>query len=183
MVQIFNDLYIRPEDVRCQITLRRYKDYDYFILSGCGVLISAILFFILHIGDPLFFYTFVIFLIATSFFCLLMLMSGENGKLFRNKDKILITGTGIALRDYHGIVWYLMPFAKVTGINYGYRDTIESKAPDPDARMPIFIRFDLADGKQFTIRLKDIVRGEERKIFPYLPAMRQDDPPALPGSA
>jgi hypothetical protein len=163
------EYYIRPEDIRAEITLKRYKDKDYFMYFGIGLVITTFLCLIPFISNIFFVIAFLICLAGTGFFLLMIILSGDSYHPFWDTDKILITATGLALQDYQGKVKYLMPFAKVTGIRYGYSENIASVALDLRARVPLFVRFNLIDGKNFTIPMNYIVEEEQKKIFAYLP--------------
>lgn len=165
-------MYSRPQDIKAEITLKRHKDYDYFVFFGYGLIITGFLEFILRISNVLIFLAFIVCIFGTGLFGLIVLVAGDIGKTYRNIDKILVTGTGIALESYQGKIEYAMPFSTVTGIRYGYREHIVSVALDLGARVPIFVQFDLTDKKKFTIPMDFIIKADQNKIFSYLPAGR-----------
>ena len=168
------EYYIRPEDIRGEITLKRYKDKEYFVWFSCGFLVFFFLDFILRtflrLNFVLFFVAYIICLIGAGFFFLMIIISGDAYRPLWDTDKILITTTGLALREYSGKIKYMMPFAKVTSIRYGYSENIVSAALDLKARVPLFVRFNLIDGEMFTIPMNYIVEEDQKKIFAYLPA-------------
>jgi hypothetical protein len=166
------EYYIRPEEIRQEIALKRYKDYDYFLIFGSGLAISFILFFFLRVDNPFIFLVFIICLFVAPTFGFITLVSGDTGKTYRNIGTILVTTTGIALRDYQGKVKHFMPFAKVTNIRYGYREHVVSVALDLGARVPIFVQFNLVDGKKFTIPMNVIIAADQKKIFAWLPVFK-----------
>jgi hypothetical protein len=164
------ECYFRPEEIRQIIQLKRFRLKHYFVFSVICLVISFFLFFVIHIGDYLFFCTFLIGFVATPLYGSLVLMAGKRTKCFWEIDKILVTITGIALLDYHGRIRYLMPFAKVRNIRYSYLTNILSEILFSGPHEPTAVHFELDNGKWFNIILTDIVRADRMNIFPYLPA-------------
>jgi hypothetical protein len=159
---------IRPQDIRAEITLKRYKDKDYLVWFGSVFLVLFFLSLILHTVFWLFWLALFISFIGTGFFFLMIIVSGDSCHPFWDMEKILITTTGLALRDYQGKVRYMMPFAKVTGIRYGFSENLASAMLDLRVRVPLSVMFDLNDGKTFTIPMNYIVEEEQQKVFAYL---------------
>lgn len=151
------EYYIRPQDILGEITLKRYKDKDYFVWFSCGFLVFFFLDFILRTflrsNFVLFFVAYIICLIGAGFFFLMIIMSGDTYRPFWDTDKLIITTTGLALRDYQGKIKYMIPFAKVTSIRYG---------------VPLFVQFNLIGGEKFTIPMNYIVKEDRKKFFAYL---------------
>ena len=159
----------RPPDIKGEIILKRFKDYDYFVYFACGLFISAYLFFIIHFSHILLFFLFLACFIGSLVSGLFVLMSYENQMTFRNISRILVTGTGICLEDRQGKIQYTMPFDSVAVVRYGYREHVISAVLDLDIRTPVFVQFKLTDGKEFTIFMDLIVGNDKKKIFSLLP--------------
>jgi hypothetical protein len=159
-----------PQDVRCELTLKPRKIYDYFVLFGYGALISLVLNFSI---STLFILIFVICLVISGFFGLMVVIGGKYERRFRNIDKILITGSGFALVNYQGMIEYEVPFSSITGVRYWYREHAISVALNMGARVPTAVQFVLADKDLFTITIDDIVEPDRKKAIEFLPGFRR----------
>ena len=158
----------RPEEIQETLHLKRFKLKHYFVFSVLCLVISFILFFVVHIGEYLFFFTFLLGFVGTAFYGLLVLNAKKRIKCYWEIDKILITTTGIALLDYHGKIRYQMPFARVRKIRYGNLESATTLILNIDSSILTTVVFELDDGKWFAISLNDIIRADRNKIFPYL---------------
>jgi hypothetical protein len=158
----------RPEEIREIIQLKRFRLKHYFVFSVLCLVISFVLFFVLHIGEYLFFFTFLLGFVCTGFYGLLVLYANKTIKCYWEIDKILITTTGIALLDYHGKIRYQMPFARVRNIRFGTLDSAITLILNYDSGILTMWAFELDDGKWFAISLNDIIRADRNKIIPYL---------------
>ena len=163
---------IRPQDIRGEITLKRFKDNDYAVWFGSGFLVFFFLSLVFFKNSLPLFLAFVICFIGTGYFFLMIIISGDSHQPYWNMEKLLITTTGLALRDFGGKVRYLVPFARVTGVRYGYSENYASVVLDLRVRVPIFVRLELTDGKNFIIPMNYIVPEDQMKIFTYLTGVR-----------
>jgi hypothetical protein len=164
---------VQPEEIREILRLKRLRPKHYFVFSVLCLVISFFLFFVFHIGDYLFFCTFLIGFVATPLYGSMVLMAGKTGRCWWEIDKILVTTTGIALQDYHGKIRYLMPFARVRNIRYSYLTNVLADILFSGHHTPTGVQFELDDGKWFGIAINTIVRADQEKIFRYLPAWRK----------
>jgi hypothetical protein len=158
----------RPEEIREIIQLKRFRLKHYFVFSVLCLVISFVLFFVLHIGEYLFFFTFLLGFVGTGLYGLLVLNANKIIKCYWEIDKIFITTTGIALLDYHGKIRYQIPFARVRKIRYGNLESPTTLILNYDSGILTTLGFELDDGKWITISLNDIIRSDRNKIFPYL---------------
>jgi hypothetical protein len=165
--------YVRPEEVRGEIRLKRFRELEYLAFFVCGIIVFYFLYYGLHVLSATVCIAFFICFLGAGFFGLLTLISLNFVLTYYRIVKILFTDSGIALADRKGKVRHMVPFARVTNVRCVYSETVASAALDLRARSPRFVQFDLMGGERFTILMDYIVKADQEKLFRYLPAFRR----------